>query len=42
MVATAFYNCLFTLATSIALQSVITFSVGLTDTVMVDSLGLLL
>lgn len=39
MVDKAFYKRLFTLATPIALQNVITFSVGLTDNVMVGSLG---
>lgn len=39
MVDRAFYKRLFTLAVPIALQGVITFSVGLADNVMVGSLG---
>lgn len=39
MVDVAFYKRLFTLAVPIALQNVVTFSVGLADNVMVGSLG---
>jgi putative MATE family efflux protein len=39
MMDKAFYKRLFTLAVPIALQSVVTFSVGLADNVMVGSLG---